>query len=267
MRIIAVDDEELAVDNIMTLLKEVEPDAELVGFTEPEEAFDYLSQNKIEIAFLDIEMGEYSGLALADKCRELCPTVNIIFVTGYSKYSLDAYKLRVSGYLMKPIRMDDLRVEMDNLRHPLSEKPPCRVRIHTFGNFEVFVDEMPLKLPRTKCKECLAYLVDRKGAGVTYAQLSSVIWEGKPVGLSQQNNTYKVVSELMKALKAVDAADIILKNHTDIAVDTAKLDCDYYSATNGEIAGISAFTGEYMTNYSWAEFTLGELIKLKRHTK
>ena len=81
--------------------------------------------------------------------------LSIIFVTGYSQYTMDALKLRVSGYLMKPVRTSDLRLELKNLRHPLPEFN-CRVRIQTFGNFEVFVDGRPLKFPRKKCKECLA---------------------------------------------------------------------------------------------------------------
>ena len=263
MRIIAVDDEELALSNLLFAIRQIQPEADLTGFLNPREAFDYLAANGVDIAFLDIEMGELSGIALAKRCKELCPAVNIIFVTGYSQYTMDAFKVRASGYLMKPVRSDELQAELENLRHPPRASASKRIRIQTFGNFEVFVDDVPLKLPRAKCKECLAYLVDRKGAGVTYAQLSSVLWEGQPMGLNLQNSTYKIVSELIKALRAVNAQDIILKNHTDIAIDVKKVDCDYFAAIGGDMAWMNTFTGEYMANYSWAEFTLGELIGIQ----
>lgn len=265
MRIIAVDDEPLVVKNVLRLLEQLEPTAELFGFTEPEDAFALMEEKPVDIAFLDIEMGEINGIALAKKCQNLCPEMNIIFLTGYSQYALDALELHASGYLMKPVRADNLRKELDNLRHPLP--PDRRVKIQTFGNFEVFVDGKLLRVPRQKCKECLAYLVDRKGAGVTFAQLSSVLWEEQPISSTVQKNTHKIISALWKALGDVDAADILIRTHVDIALDTGKVDCDYFKAISGDMVWMKAFAGEYMTNYSWAEFTLGELIEIRQRSK
>lgn len=263
MKIMVVDDEQLAVDSLVKTLGKELPDAEIVPFSKSAEAFDYLAQHPVDIAFLDIEMGAISGLTLAKKCKDLCPAVNIIFVTGFSPYSMEALKLHVSGYLMKPVRGDDLRMELSNLRHPLPP-PSHRVRIQTFGNFEVFVDGKPLKVSRTKCKECLAYLVDRKGAGVSFAQLTDVLWEGKSLDHSVRKSTYKIISDLIKALKEVGAESILHKSRIEIAIDTSRVDCDYFSAISGDMAWMNSFTGEYMTNYSWAEFTLGELIAIKQ---
>ena len=263
MKIIAVDDERLAMENLVALIRQVEPEAEVSGFTRPADAFDYLSQNRADIALLDIEMGEYSGIELAGRCKKICPQVNIIFVTGYSQYMLDAFKLHASGYLMKPVRAADLRAEMDNLRHPVIQNTK-RVRVQTFGYFEIFVDGQLLKFPRTKCKECLAYLIDRKGARVTYPDLSSILWEDKPYDRTVQNNTQKIISELMKALREVNVEDIIIKSRSDIAVETTLIDCDYYEALSGSTTQINRFAGEYMSNYSWAEFTLGELIRVEK---
>lgn len=180
-----VDDEELAVESLVKVLHKELPSGEIITFLKPMEAFDYLAGHAVDIAFLDIEMGAFSGLSLAKKCKDLCPQVNIIFVTGFSAYSMEALKLHVSGYLMKPVRAEELRVELANLRHPLPLTGK-RVRIQTFGNFEVFVEGKPLKVQRSKCKECLAYLVDRKGAGVSYMQLTDILWEGKAIDRSAQ---------------------------------------------------------------------------------
>lgn len=262
MRIIAVDDEPLVVKNVLRLLEQLEPKAELYGFAEPEAAFALMAEKPVDIAFLDIEMGEINGIALAKKCQDLCPEINIIFLTGYSQYALDALELHASGYLMKPVRAASLRKELDNLRHPLP--PDKRVRIHTFGNFEVFVDGKPLRVPRRKCKECMAFLVDRRGAGVSFAQLSAVLWEYQPFDRAVQMNTQKIISALGKALKDVGAEDILIRTRVDIAIDAQKVDCDYFKVFDGDLAWLNSFTGEYMINYSWAEFTLGELIEIKQ---
>lgn len=261
MKIIAVDDEEMIVEYLRRLIGQVRPDAQFVGFTQAEDAFKYLSGSAADIALLDIEMGENNGIELAKKCKDLCPKLNVIFVTGYSDYSMEAFKVHASGYLLKPVRADDLRAELENLRNP-PLRPTKRVRIQTFGDFEVFVDRRPVKFPRTKCKECLAYLIDRKGARVTYPALSAVLWEDKPSGYTLQNNTQKIVSDMMKALKEVNAENIIIKSRLDIAIDTTQVDCDYYAALAGDTTQLNAFTGEYMSNYSWAEFTLGELCRV-----
>lgn len=263
MKIISVDDEPLAIKGLQKIVLQEEPGAEFVGFAAPEEAFRYLAENRVDVAFLDIELGAYSGIELAKRCKELCPGINIIFVTGYSQYVMDAFRLHASGYLMKPVRASELRIELDNLRCPVLPPTAQRVRVQTFGNFEVFVDDIPLKLPLVKCRECLAYLVDRKGALVTVAELAGVLWEDKPFTSAVRNSAHQVVSNLMKALKEAGVEDIIIKHPRVLGIDPAKIDCDYYRVLSGDVGQLNLFTGEYMANYSWAEFTAGDLAVRK----
>lgn len=263
MKVLVVDDERLAAESLVKALKSELSDAEIITFSEPTEAFEYLAVNSVDIALLDIEMGEMSGLVLAKRCKELCPMVNIIFVTGFSKYSMDALHLRASGYLMKPVREDELRAELADLRHPLSIAQK-RVRIQTFGNFEVFADGKPLPLSLAKSKECLAYLTDRRGARVTTAELAGILWEDEVYDRRVQNNTYSVIAILMKALRRAGIADLLIKTRRDIALNTEAVDCDYYRFLKGDVSQINSFHGEYMSNYSWAEFTLAELEDIRK---
>lgn len=260
MRVVAVDDERLALNRLTKLLRLALPAAELVAFTQAAEAFDFMNRNVVDIAFLDVEMGNISGVALAKRCKELCPKVNIIFVTAYSEYMMEAFRLHVSGYLLKPVLLEDLRAEIANLRHPDEERHIRRVRIQTFGYFEIFIDERPLALPRAKCKECLAFLVDRKGARVTNRELAAILWEEERYDRAVQNNTLKIISDLMRSIRGAGVEDLIIKSRGDLALNVAMVDCDYYQALNGDLRQINAFNGEYMSNYSWAEFTLGGLF-------
>ncbi|MBS7008770.1 response regulator [Anaerostipes sp.] len=264
MKIISVDNEKMAVEYMSGLVQKVIPQAEFAGFTEASDALDYLAENAADVAFLDIEMGEYNGIDLAGRFKKICPKINIIFVTGYSDYTMDALRLHVSGYLMKPVRADDLRTELENLRHPIQIPVHQRVRIQTFGNFEIFVDGRPLKLPLTKCRECLAYLVDRKGALVTVAELAGILFEDKPFSSALRNSVYQITFNLTKALKEAGVEDILIKQSRKLAIDPSKVDCDYYRALSGDVGQLNLFAGEYMSNYSWAEFTVGELLYLKQ---
>lgn len=264
MNIIVADDERLSVENLMSLLHRLKPDARITGFTEADDVLEYMESNPVDIAFLDIEMGEDNGIELAKRCTVIAPHLNIIFVTGYSEYTLDAFRLHASGYLLKPVRIEELQAELDYLRHDI---PRRQVRVQTFGFFEVFVDSVPLKFTRTKCKECLAYLVDRRGARVTYADLAVVLWEAHAYDASVQTNTQKVVSDLIKTLREADLEELVIKSRQDIAINMALVDCDYYAVLDGDMARLDTFMGEYMSKYSWAEFTVGELVKLKEKSE
>ncbi len=259
MRIMAVDNEPLVLSSLVRQLTKVVPEAEIISFTKPAEVFDYLSENIVDIAFLDIQMGSMNGIELAKKCKDLCPRVNIIFVTGHSQYTEGAFSLHGSGYLRKPVLEEALRREIENLRNPLQPVASSRVRIQTFGNFEIFVDAEPLQFPQSKCKECLAYLIDRKGAGVRVAEISAVLWEGEPIVRRFQNSTKKIISDMMRTLKTAGVKDIVIKKFNSIAIDVTKVDCDYYKAIHGDMQQMNAFVGEYMSQYSWAQFSLSEL--------
>ena len=262
MKFIVVDDERHALNDLVKLLREAAPEAEITPFVESDEAFDFLAEHRVDVAFLDIEMDGYGGLGLAEKYEALCPTVNIIFVTGHPQYTMDALKLHVSGYLLKPVRAADLQAELQNLRHPVVERPKCRMRVQTFGNFEVYVDGRPLPLTASKARECLAYLIDRLGARVTYPELAGVLWEDRPYDRATQNNTHQAIFTLMSALKEAGLQDILIRSRKEIAVDTQQIDCDYYALLNGNPAQKRTFTGEYMRQYSWGELTLAKLFRL-----
>lgn len=119
------------------------------------------------MAILDIEMFGINGIELARPCKMMDAQIKIIFLTGYSEYAVQAFKIRANGYLLKPASNDDIREELLHAASWNLEKTTADIRIQTFGNFEVFVNEKPIVFERHKVKELLAYLVTRKGAYVT----------------------------------------------------------------------------------------------------
>lgn len=143
MHILAVDDEKLALDTLMDSIAKTVPDASVVGFRKPEEALAYTRENACEIAFLDIKMRGMTGLELARRLKEVRGDINIIFVTGYSEYSLDAFRLYASDYLLKPATPDAVLQALEHLRNPVKPEPTHRIRFQCFGNFEVYVDNRP----------------------------------------------------------------------------------------------------------------------------
>ena len=259
MNILAVDDEYFALELMKSALEEVASGAAVYLCRDVESALKTAREQKIDVAFLDIHMPGMSGIELARELKMIHPKINIIFATGYSEYMKQGIDLRLSGYIMKPVTAEAVRTELENLRHPIEWNVEKRIKILTFGNFDVFVDGNPLKFERKQAKEILAYLVDKRGTSATYAELAAILWEDEEYDRTHQKNLQVYIASLVKSLLAVDVRDLILKNRQGILVNTKIVDCDYYRFLEGDARAINSFTGQYMNAYSWAEFTVGYL--------
>ncbi|MGN0501913.1 MAG: response regulator [Ruminococcus sp.] len=259
MNIIAVDDEKLALDVLLSTINEVITDANIFGFRQPLDAISFAETENCDVAFLDIKMRGISGLELAKRLKDINGKVNIIFVTGYSEYSLDAFRLYASDYLLKPVDTKQVKRAIDNLRNPINILQRKKVKIKCFGNFEVFVNSEHLSFNRNKTKELFAYLVDRRGASCSMGEITAKLWEDKPDSVSQRSNLRNLIYDLKNTLANVGADDIIVKNRNTIRLKTELVDCDYYEFLRGNLSAVNSYQGEYMLQYSWAEMTTAAL--------
>lgn len=105
MKCIAVDDEPLALSQIVSYIKQI-PFLELVkSCTDAFDAMKVLSEQKVDLIFIDINMPDLNGL---DFVRSLPEKPLIIFTTAYSEYAIDGYKVDAVDYLLKPFDLKDL---------------------------------------------------------------------------------------------------------------------------------------------------------------
>jgi two-component SAPR family response regulator len=259
MNILAVDDEYYALELMKNALEQVAGASTVYLCRDASSAIQTAKEEVIDVAFLDIHLPEKSGVELARELKMIHPKINIVFATGFSEYMKEGIDLRMSGYLLKPISPEAVRTELENLRNPIEWSPEKRIKILTFGNFDVFVDGTPLKFERKQAKEILAYLVDKRGTSATYAELAAILWEDAEYVRTKQKNLQVYIASLVKSLLAVGVKDLILKNRQGILVNTRIVDCDYYRFLEGDTRAINAFAGQYMSSYSWAEFTVGYL--------
>lgn len=259
MNILAVDDEYYALELMKNALNEVAGGSTVYLCRDVYSALNVARENKIDVAFLDIHMPEMSGIELARQLKLINPKVNIVFATGFSEYMKEGIDLRMSGYVLKPVTAEAIKTELQNLRNPIEWNSEKRIKVLTFGNFDVFVDDQPLKFERKQSKEILAYLIDKRGTSATYNELAAMLWEDSEYDRTQQKNLQVYIASLVKTLKSVDVNDLILKNRQGILVNTKIVDCDFYRFLEGDARAINSFTGQYMSAYSWAEFTTGYL--------
>ena len=116
--VIMVDDRKAVLAGGLPVLEEVMPNATIVGFTRPTEAVEYAWGNRIVLAFLDIELGKTSGFDLCRTLLDINPRTNVVFLTAYAEYSLDAWGTGASGFMVKPITPEGVREQLGNLRYP-----------------------------------------------------------------------------------------------------------------------------------------------------
>ena len=254
MRIIAVDDEKIALEALSDAIKAIVTEDEVVSFRYPEDALEYARDNFCDIAFLDVEMVGMSGVELAEKLKEYNSEINIVFCTGYGNYRDAAFELHASGYLMKPITPEKVKRELENLRRPIYEKK--KLKVQTFGNFEVYLDGKPLAFKYRRTKELFAYLVDRVGAMCTVGEIIGILFEDES---GREDYFQKLRRDLLSTLEEVGCANAIVHKRGMLGVIVTEIQCDYYDYLSGKKDLATSYFGEYMSQYSFAEYTNAQL--------
>ena len=116
--VIMVDDVKPIVKGGVSMLEEVMPNAEVAGFTRASDAIEYAKANRVSLAFLDIELGSTSGLELCRTLLEIHPRTNVVYLTAYKDYALDAWSTGACGFMVKPLTSDGVREQLTKLRYP-----------------------------------------------------------------------------------------------------------------------------------------------------
>ena len=116
--VVLVDDRKLILTGGLPILEEVMPNAAVTGFSDANEAVEYAKANRVALAFLDIELRDTTGLELCRKLLEINPRTNVVYLTAYSEYALDAWSTGASGFMLKPITPEGVREQLNNLRYP-----------------------------------------------------------------------------------------------------------------------------------------------------
>lgn len=257
MRIIAIDDEIIALNYLVSTLKTVRPEEEIVDFQDPDELMEYAKDHPIDIAFLDIRIFDTSGIDIAKKLKSLYPLINVIFVTAYGEYVSDAMRMHASGYLTKPYSVEDVKRELADLRYDVVEEDadPTILTVKCFGNFEVFNKKGDIiKFSRAKSKEAFAYLICRNGASCTIGELVGILFEDEAVDSKKKSYIQKILSVMVKDLETAGVAGVIRKTYNSIAIDAKLIECDYYKYLKDKDDSEIENDGEFMSQYSWAEY-------------
>ena len=265
MNAICVDDEAQVLNHIVSSCQKIKLLEEVKGFTRPQDALDWLAEHPVDLALLDIDMPGMSGLELAHRIRKNYPDISVIFITAFSQYALDAYDVHPVSYLLKPFDQARLAKEVEYALSIRAARIPSHIAVQTFGHFEILIDGKTMDFRRSKSKELLAYLVDRRGAGVTRQDAFAALWEDREYDVSMQKQMDVVIRSLRETLQKYGVGDLFELKNRSLRILPELIECDLYRFLEGDEEAVNAYYGEYMSQYAWASDTEAQLTLIQRN--
>lgn len=257
MKVIVVDDEFAALNTFLYYVID-KYDIEIKMFMKnPLDCIEYVLKNNVQAAFLDINLAEHNGIELAKKLIEINHNISIIFISGYA---IEKEKIKkefgknLLGFCDKPYSEEVLDKYIKNI---LDMEVKHSVMIKTFGSFDLFINERPVKFYSSKSQELLALLVDRNGATVTMGEAISHLWPDYQIEKSKI--LYRdAVWKLRKCLKENGLDGLVEFDRALLSIHKI-YQCDYWDFLKGKI---ELFNGEYMINYDWSMKTQNRLFTI-----
>lgn len=134
---------------------------------------------------------------------------------------------------------------------------PQKIYLRAFGRFDMFADNQLVNISSSKAKELLALCVDHCGGDVTMEEAIDKLWTDRAYDERSKNLYRKTVSYLHHLFESLNRPDVFSSARGRCHLNQETVDCDYFHYLSGDSV---PFTGEYLSNYSWAEETTAWLI-------
>ncbi|SHO48493.1 response regulator [Anaerocolumna xylanovorans] len=223
MRVLLVDDEEIALEVLERMLKKI-GDIQILGkYTDPEKALARLKTEGADAVFLDLEMGGRHGLQFAQELLCMDSSPGVIFVTAYSQYAVDAFEVDAVDYLLKPVTMTRLeravqkieeRQRLKRIQKVQSNGNKTNIWIHSLGAFQMFTEEealVPMRWRTKKGKEMFCYLWLNKEKPVNKYRILEELWPEVALdkGTALLHTTVYQLRKVIKELQIEDGLQYI----------------------------------------------------------
>ncbi|MCG8484325.1 MAG: response regulator, partial [Clostridia bacterium] len=249
----------------------------IATFTDPYEAHDFLQNNQVDIIFLDIEMPNMNGLEFANEIDT--KTTDIIFITAYDAYAIEAFRVHALGYLLKPIEKNILEKEInyiaDKKNIDANLHKDIKLIVHAFGNPKIKTSDNKILEFRTKKAEELAYFLIQYGEnGTNKDVIIDSLWKDRDYDKAS-NNLYTTFYYIKKELEKVSIKDVFYRRNGNYFINVNQIDCDYYrfvelSKDNNELSKkdlyelLQLYKGPYLGDkfFDWSD-----MVRIKLEEK
>ncbi len=254
MNIAYIDKELYDLENFRYLSGDITEIDRVECFQNEEKFIDYIRFNNVKLVFMDLDWD------LIKRVQEIDEKIAISIITSDKKQALTAYEQGMFGYILKPYTSDDIKKITLRLQNIVGKRDVKDVKIKTFGRFDIFVDGRALFFSNKKAKELLALLVDHRGGIVTMDETIDILWEERLPDEKTKALYRMATKNLRDTLRKAGCDDILIESRGQRSIDFRRIDCDYYNFFEKPQKYRHLFNGEYMTEYSWGEYTLAKLL-------
>lgn len=254
MKFIVTDSDSHALQCIATEADKI-PEMKAVGlFSSGFAALEYARQNPVEAAVLNVRIPDIEERDLVRELRERNPGIVIVFVSEYEEDAILAWKERADYFVKKPYESENLP-ELFERMYLLSRRQNCRVRVRTFGRFDLFIDEKLILFTNAKAKELLALCVDHRGGMVTMEEAVDKLWEDRVYDSRVKNLYRKAVMYLKKLFQDYGVEEFFFTVRGACSINREKIQCDFYDLLEGKPEAVREWyiAEAYLEEYSWAE--------------
>lgn len=273
---IIIDDEKPALDVLKLFLEKTGQICVAGSYMRAADALAEIQSIRPDVAFLDIEMPDISGLELAEKIIDSGLDIEIVFVTAYNKYALEAFRVNAIDYILKPFSLEDITQAITRLKKvkPLpavSQVPTDTGRIHCFGRLSVYGagNSEAVKWRTSKTEELFAFMLQNLNMEVAKWKITQVLWPECEVEKQINTNLYTTVYKVKKTLLSANikfSFTFINGRYklelSDVYIDTS----EFKAITDGGIGFSSAsiesykkalnlYKGDYLeeNRYLWSQ--------------
>lgn len=274
MRVIVIDDEPLALESMVRMLKRLDVEV-AAAFQNPLEALKPDLWRDVEAAFVDIDMPGMNGLELASRLQTYDSALEVVFVTAYDQYAVKAFDIAAADYLIKPVRSVRLEKTLERLRQSRRLPPPPDTQkrlpvlglMHDLGITDPKGKTAEIPWRTSKAKELFAYLIHERDRAVSKEQLQDLLWPDLDTDKAMAN-LHTTVYQIRQTLKAVDLPIQIVYTGGRYRIEPAgvRIDIDLWeTALDQAMAGmdeggvyrllLDGYRGDYLQaeGYLWAE--------------
>jgi two-component system, LytTR family, response regulator len=285
MKAVLVDDEPLALGFLKRQLQRVSNIHIIETLTFFDPSIHTSAMKETDIVFMDIEMPERNGFQLAEQLLEINPTLEIIFVTAFNQYAVQAFEVHALDYLLKPVQIDRLKKTIERAeakvkgkQRKIAEEPTTLyINVSKELVFHQTNKEAKVITWRTlRARELFLYLLHNRGRTVSKDELTELLWAeiDQEKAFSQLYTTIYHIRKTLSnfksylTLKSVQGGYMLILANTLIDVYEWERRLNSLSAIDEETIlqaeeSMALYQGGYLEDYGylWAE---AERVRLEQ---
>lgn len=238
-----LDDEVAAFNNFLPMILDTGFECSMFK-DDPYAALDCVTNEKVDVAVIDVKMPIIDGITLAEKMIEIDGSIKIIIVSGYSQNE-EEIKKRIGNNLVDILYKPYDVAEFNKILAAVAPAP--KIFIKTFNGFDVFVNGKAVRFSSAKAKELLALLTDANGSYVQMETAVYYLWQNKDA--EHGKNLYRdAVCRLRLTLKQNGIERLVRFERGRAIIDVERAECDYWNILKD--GGV--FVARYLPQYEWA---------------